>query len=230
MFILFFICLGCVHYSKYIPQPEKDIEQWIGNFTKQRSFSYRNSLQTQTVYTQAQGDCIIERIEHNKGTWYAAGQTINFEYFGLGDMQYSRSEGKWGLSTRGEESDALTQITRVLEFDNFEYIGFEEGFLYNFKANIPFIAPDRWKEITGRLKISARNYLPEEIWTGLPDSSVYWKIELSDYNKKKILKPPISQWRSYLLNSDFEYVKPMKRRMELFEIDYRLKKVKEDII
>ena len=228
--ILLLICLGCVHYSKYIPDPEKDIEKWIANFEKQRSFSYRNSLQTQAVYTQAQGDCVIGRIEHNKGTWHAAGQTIDFEYFGLGDMQYSRSEGKWELSTRGEESDALTQITRVLEFDKFEYIGFEEGYLYNFKANIPFLAPGRWKEITGHLRMSARKYLPEEIWTGLPDSSVYWKIELCDYNNKKTLKPPISHWQSYLLNSDFEYTKPLKRRMELFDIDYRLKKAEENII
>jgi hypothetical protein len=229
-FILLLICLSCVHYTKYIPDPEKDIEKWVANFARQRSFSYRNSLQTQVVYTQTQGDCVIGRIEHNKGKWYAAGQAIDFEYYGLGDMQYSRSAGKWELTTRGEESDVLIQVTRVLEFDKFEYVGFEDGYLYNFKANIPFLAPGRWKEITGRLMISARNYLPEKIWTGLPDSSVYWKIELSDYNKKKNLKPPLQKWQSYVLSSDFDFTKAMKQRMELLEIDYKLDKTKDDII
>lgn len=229
-FVFILICLSCIKYTKYTPDPEKDIEQWVANFTRQRSFSYRNELKTQSVYTQTQGDCILGRAEHNRGKWFAAGQAIDFEYYGMGDIQYSKSEGKWEVMTRGEESDALTQITRVLEFDKFEYTGFSEGYLYNFKANIPFIAPGRWKEITGRLKVSSRSYLPEEIWTGLPDSSVYWRIELFNYNKNKTIKPPLSQWQSYILSSDFKFIDAVKRRMKLSEIDFRVKKHEEDFI
>lgn len=227
---LLFIVLGCVKYTKYIPDPEAHIEQWVENFTKQRSFVYCYFLQTEAVYTHAQGECLIGRIEHNRGTWQALDRTLDFEYYGLGDIQYSKSNGKWDLSTRGEESDVLTQITRVLEFDKFEYIGLNEGYLYNFKANIPFLAPGRWKEITGWLKISTRSYLPEEIWTGLPDSSVYWKIELSGYNKSKSMKPPVSEWCSYAFKLDPGYSKAIKRRFELLDIDYRLKESEKEIV
>jgi hypothetical protein len=225
------IYLSCVHYTKYMPDPEKDIEQWVDNFTKQRSFAFCNALRTQGVYTESKGICIIDRIEHNQGSWYAGEQKVDFEYFGMGDIQYSRTpEKKWELSTRGEESNILTQITRVLEFDKFEYVGLEDGYLYNFKANIPFIAPGRWKEIIGRLRISTKHYLPVEIWTGLPDSSVYWKIELSGYNKEKAMKPPLVQWQRYVLKTGTENIATLKRRMDLYDLEYRLTKTKNDII
>lgn len=227
---LIVICLSCVHYSKYVPDPEADIEEWVNNFTQQRSFSYHYELQTQAVYTAAQGECIIGRVEHNIGQWRSTDIVLDFEYYGMGDIQYSKSDNKWKLSARGEESDILTQIKRVLEFDKFEYIGFEQGYLYNFKANVPFLAPGRWKEITGWLKISQRDFLPEEIWTGLPDSSVYWKIQLGDFNKKKSIKPPVHEWHSYVLGLSTEYAKPVKQRIDLLDIDYRLKKTEEDII
>ena len=229
---LFLIVVGlsCVHYSKYVPDPEADIEKWVNNFTQQRSFSYHYVLQTQAVYTEAQGECIVRRIEHNKGQWRSADIALDFEYYGMGDIQYSKADNEWELSTRGEESDILTQIERVLEFDKFEYIGIEQGYLYNFKANIPFLAPGRWKEITGWLKISQRNYLPEEIWTGLPDSSVYWKIQLADFNKKKSIKPPVHEWHSYALGLSIEYAEPVKRRIDLLDIDCRLAKTEDDII
>ncbi|MGB3478318.1 MAG: hypothetical protein WBB67_04070 [bacterium] len=227
---LIVLCLSCIHYSKYVPEPEADIEKWVNNFAQQRSFSYHYELQTQAVYTTAQGECIIGRVEHNKGQWRSADIALDFEYCGMGDIQYGKADNEWELSTRGEESDILTQIERVLEFDKFEYIGIEQGYLYNFKANIPFLAPGRWKEITGWLKISQGNYLPEEIWTGLPDSSVYWKIELADFNKKKSIKPPVHEWHSYALGLSIEYAEPVKRRIDLLDIDCRLAKTEEEII
>lgn len=229
LFSLLFL-LNCVQYTKYIPDPEKDIKKWIDNFDLQRSFSYQYRLQTKTVYTEAQGDCVIGRGEHIHGMWHYSDSKLKFEYIGLGDIEYSKKNGKWQRSSRGEESNILAQIKRLLKFDKFEYIGSEKEFLYRFKANIPFLAPGRWKEMVGFIKISKRYFLPEVIWAGLPDSSVYWEIKLSKYNKKKRIKSPVDDWNNYSLIAAGDYLKRVKRRLKLIDIDYRIKKKGEDII
>ncbi len=228
--IFLLLILHCVQYTKYTPDPEKDIEKWINNFTQQKSFSYHYKLQTHSVSTEARGDCVVGRGERIRGLWNYSDRTLTFEYIGLGDIEYSKIEGKWQESSRGEESDVLTQIERLLEFDKYEYIGSAREFVYYFKANIPFLAPGRWKEMIGVIKISARNYLPEIIWAGLPDSSLYWQINLYDYNKKKNIKPPVRDRRDYSLVFSGDHVKAIKKRLKLIGVDYSLKKKGENVI
>lgn len=232
-FFLLLLLINCVQYTKYIPDPEKDIDKWISNFHQQRSFSYQYKLETKSVYTEAKGDCVICRGEHICGIWSSPDSKLDFEYIGLGDIEYSKTKNRWQELARGDESNIFGQIERLLKFDKFEYIGSEKEFLYRFKVNIPFLVPSRRKEMVGLIKISKRDYLPKMIWAGLPDSSVYWEIELYNYNKKKRIKFPVKDWRSYSINGlsfSVDYIKEIKRRLDLIDIDYRIKKRDNDVI
>jgi len=233
VFFLLLLLINCVQYTKYIPDPEKDIDKWISNFHQQRSFSYQYKLETKSVYTEAKGDCVICRGEHICGIWSSPDSKLYFEYIGLGDIEYSKTKNRWQELARGDESNIFGQIERLLKFDKFEYIGSEKEFLYRFKVNIPFLVPSRRKEMVGLIKISKRNYLPKMIWAGLPDSSVYWEIELYNYNKKKRIKFPVKDWKSYSINGpgfSVDYIKEIKRRLDLIDIDYRIKKRDNDVI
>ncbi len=233
VFFLLLLLINCVQYTKYIPDPEKDIDKWISNFHQQRSFSYQYKLETKSVYTEAKGVCVICRGEHICGIWSSPDSKLYFEYIGLGDIEYSKTKNRWQELARGDESNIFGQIERLLKFDKFEYIGSEKEFLYRFKVNIPFLIPSRRKEMVGLIKISKRNYLPKMIWAGLPDSSVYWEIELYNYNKKKRIKFPVKDWKSYSINGpgfSVDYIKEIKRRLDLIDIDYRIKKRDNNVI
>jgi len=222
--ILVLLITGCVEYVKYIPDPEKDVEKWIVNFSQQRSFSYHYRLKAASVFTEAKGDCIIGQGEHIKGRWFSSDSEMAFEYIGLRDIEYQKSDRKWVKSARGEESDIFSQIQRLFKFDKFYYMGGEEDYVYHFWANIPFLAPGRWKEMVGILKVSKKNYLPSVIWTGLPDSSVYLEVELYNYNKKKTVKSPVECWYDYLLVVSPDKKKEIARRLKLIGVKHRLKK------
>ncbi|KPJ74269.1 hypothetical protein AMJ52_01160 [candidate division TA06 bacterium DG_78] len=233
LFSLWF--MQCVPAVKYIPDPEKDIDQWIRNFEQQRSFRYHHVLKTKSVYTKARGDCVIGRGEHISGVWYSAHAELPFEYIGLADIEYARDNGSWQVAPRGEQSDIFTQIERLLTFDKFEYISTDGEFLYRFKANIPFLAPDKRKEMVGTIKISQRNFLPSMIWAGLPDSSLFLQVDISHYNKVKRIKPPRFQWKNYLLTVDSlavftDYYGQIKRRLDGIGVEYHLTQTDRGII
>ena len=221
---------NCARHVLYIPDPERDIDKWVQNFLQQRSFRYHYTMQTQSVYSEAEGDCVIGRGEHVYGSWHYEDEELSFEYVGIGDVEYRKEHGMWTESPRGEESDILTQIERILEFDAFEFMTSDKRYTYHFKANIPFLAPGRRKEMIGIIKVSNRNFLPEMIWAGLPDSSVYWKIVFYNYNKRKHIKAPVRVWRNYALVGAYSHVKTIKRRFELLDIDYQIKKDGDDVL
>ncbi len=218
----------CTKYVKYIPDPEEDIDRWIANFRLQRSFSYEYEMRVMTVRVAAAGECIIGKGEKLTGKWRSDGEVRDFEYIGLGDIEYSRKHGTWEKASRGEQSDVFTQIERILSFGKFQYKGFEDGFWYGFKANVPFLAPNRRKEMIGMVKISSDNYLPEFIWAGLPDSSSYWTGRMFKYNRDKKIESPGKEYVEYLVvptrasqHNDFH---ALDVRLDMLDIDYRAKK------
>lgn len=220
-----FCMIGCIHYSKYIPDPEKDIKLWVANFSQQRSFSYRYSMHTSYVDAHGEGECVIDRGEVVQGVWEQEGQKTSFEYIGLHDREYSKIGNTWESASRGEQSDILVQIERLLQFDEFEYQGVNGAYLYHFKANIPFLAPGRWKEMVGVIEMAKKTYLPVHIWAGLPDSSVSWTIQLDDYNKKKDISSPCIPWQTFHVAGDGNNLgQGIKKRLRALDIDARWSK------
>ena len=224
------VVLNCVTYVAYVPDPEKDIGIWVENLSRQRSFKYRYELKTKVVYTTAHGTCIIGRGEHVQGSWFSPDSEVRFEYYGFGDIEYSREKDTWNSMSRGDESDILAQVTRLLEFRTFEYRGLDDAYNYIFKANIPFLVPGRWKEMVGAMKVSTRDFLPSMIWAGLPDSTVYWRIELFEYNRSRKIDAPVNAWKTYRTDLGFEYTKTFKKRMEETDIVHRLERSGQDIL
>lgn len=224
--VILVIFHGCAKYAKYVPDPVKDVDQWVSNFEKQKSFSYKYEMKTNFVKVRASGDCLIGIGERILGQWEHGDEVQKFEYIGLGDIEYARKNGVWMQEPRGEESDIFTQANRMLGFDKFVYEGFNDGFLYTFKANVPFLAPDRRKEMIGHMLISKDHYLPEFIWAGLPDSSIYWTAKLSDYNTYKKIKTPVREYSHYLISSvgqaAVDLYDHIDKRLELLNVDYRI--------
>ena len=152
-----------------------------------------------------------------------------YEYIGMGDVEYTKRNGQWLQSARCEESNIFAQITRMLDFDRFEFFdnNDDKGYLYKFKANVPFLAPDKWKHMQGMMMITRQNYLPSIIWAGLPDSSVFWQVTIDKYNKIGDIKPPVRQNNDFVITSDSsrstgELIKLLKKRFKELGIRCRL--------
>ncbi|MDH4211533.1 MAG: hypothetical protein OEV79_08795 [candidate division WOR-3 bacterium] len=220
------VSVTCARYVKYIPDPENDINQWLSNFTHQISFNYEYEAKLRFIRVEGIGFCVIGEGEKLSGTWYGEGGEQEFEYIGLGDIEYSKKDRAWEQVSRGEESDIFTQITRILSTSKFDYEGKGKGYEYVFKANIPFLDPERRKEMVGKITISPDNFLPDFIWAGLPDSSTYWTAQIFDYNSTKEIKAPTKDKREYLIRPEIEKREGMgslERRLELLSLDYRLR-------
>jgi len=223
---------SCVQYTKYIPDPQKDINLWVTNFARQRSFDYEYEMKMRFVSVKAKGYCEVGKGERLSGLWYGAGETQEFEYVGLGDAEYSRKGSEWERDSRGEQSDVFAQITRIVTADKFEYRGFDEGYWYRFMANVPFLEPERRKEMIGIMKISSDNFLPSYIWAGLPDSSKFWTAHLSAYNSSRSITPPTRDRKDYLVNTGPENddYRSLQKRLDLLGIDYRIRKTGQGLL
>lgn len=182
-------------------------------------------MHTSYVDAHGEGECVIDRGEVVQGVWEQEGQKTSFEYIGLHDREYSKIGNTWESASRGEQSDILVQIERLLQFDEFEYQGVNGAYLYHFKANIPFLAPGRWKEMVGVIEMAKKTYLPVHIWAGLPDSSVSWTIQLDDYNKKKDISSPCIPWQTFHVAGDGNNLgQGIKKRLRALDIDARWSK------
>ncbi len=232
---LVFLLLGCGPKFIYNPVPEKDIKEWVANFRRQKSFSYHYELKTRAVKVNACGDCIYGWAEYVKGTMDYGDTIINFEYIGINDREWTKKDNKWEQSVRGEESNILAQIERVLEFEKFELLNSDAEYFYRFNATLPFLSPDRWRDMVAYIKISKEEYLPVFIWVGLPDSSVYWQVLLGNYNKDIKIESPTTEINSYEIKIDSsidqsEAIKKIKHRLKLLNLKWQIKKEDEKII
>ena len=225
--------VNCAKYVKYVPDPEKDINQWLSNFTHQISFHYEYEAKLRFVRMEGSGYCVIGEGEKLSGTWHGEGADQEFEYIGLGDIEYSRMGRAWEQLSRGEESDIFAQIQRILSTKKYSYQGQDNGYEYAFKANIPFLDPGRRKEMIGMITISPGNFLPDFIWAGLPDSSTYWTARIFDYNSRKKIGSPTKDKSEYAIvrrSQEHEDMNSVERRLDLLSLDYRLEDTGEDFL
>ncbi len=223
------LLIACGPKFVYNPDPHNEIKQWFSNFLCQKSFSYEYELKTPASNVSARGDCIIGWAEHVKGIWDYGDTLVDFEYIGVNDYEWARKGREWGESARGEESNVLAQIERVLEFEKFELLSVDSDYYYRFNATLPFLAPDRWRDIVSYLKISRKDYLPTFIWIGLPDSSVFWQVRITGYNKSNRIEPPYIRFNDYELSIDTSitqgrFIDKIKRRIELLGLNWKVMK------
>lgn len=235
IFLVFSLLMHCAPKFVYSPDPKEDVKFWMKNLSYQKSFRYEYELNTAYAKISAKGDCIIGRAEYIKGIWDYGDTIIDFEYIGINDREWSKKEGRWIESARGEESNIYAQVKRILEFNKFELLSENDKFLFRSNATLPFLAPDRWREMIGYIEISRKTYLPEMLWVGLPDSSVYWRLKIDDYNHNRIITPPYIDIKNYEIKPDSsinqkQAVKKIKNRLKLLKLNWRLNKEGSKII
>uniref|UniRef100_A0A7V3VUT6 Uncharacterized protein n=1 Tax=candidate division WOR-3 bacterium TaxID=2052148 RepID=A0A7V3VUT6_UNCW3 len=230
--ILFLIC--CAPRITYKPEPERDVKDWVKNLALQKSFSYEYEMKTSTVKITAVGDCIVDWAEHIFGKWYYGDTVINFEYIGINDREWTKKGRKWEESARGEESNVFAQIKRILEFEKFELISQRGKFIFKSNATLPFLCPERWREMFGYVEISRDSYLPELIWVGLPDSSSFLQVKIKDYNHNKIIRPPYLEYNEYEVRCDsinkVRALKGIRGRLLALNQGWKLKMIDHKII
>lgn len=228
--LLILLSVTCARHFTYVPDPEKDINQWVANFTHQISFNYEYEAKLKSIRVEGIGFCVIGKGERLSGKWYGDGSEQDFEYVGMGDIEYSRKGVAWEQISRGEESDIFTQITRILSTDDFIYGGRDDDYEYRFKANVPFLDPLRRKEMVGMMTVSPDNFLPTRVWAGLPDSSTYWTARIFDYNSSRSIRSPAKEKREYLVtskNGSKEDGGALEKRLDLLSVDYWLQEKSE---
>ncbi len=235
MILVMLVSSGCVRYAKYVPDPERDVFQWVQNFRQQRSFECEYQVKTRTTDVQGRSSCLPGWAERVRGLWRSGSTDNPFEHVGINDIEFTRVEGKWQEAARGEESNLYAQIDRMLNFGKFEYLPGPPPYQYRFKPNVPFIAPERWRDMVGLLTVSPEDYLPSVIWAGLPDSSVFWRCDLSRYNKIKRIKSPVTRWREYYVtvadSSDSRRLKrSIQKRLKLIGAPSRVWTTDKDLI
>lgn len=230
MLLLVLVGAHCAHYVKYTPDPEKDVREWVANLSRQRSFRYEYETRMMQVRVQGAGTCVVGQGERVRVRWDGPSGAQELEYVGLGDSEYSRSNGQWRRESRGEQSDVLTQVRRILATDKYEYRGFDGAYQYDFKANVPFLAPERRKEMVGVLLVAADDFLPAYVWAGLPDSSVYWTARIFRHNSDETIAPPVRDRRTYIITpkTDRDGGGSLERRLDLAGVDYRLRRSGQD--
>ncbi len=233
--ICFIYLTNCGPKFTYYPEPEKDVKEWIRNFFRQKSFSYEYYLRSAGARISARGDCVLKRGEYIKGFWDYGDTVVYFEYIGIKDREWAKKDGKWLESVRGEESNIYEQIKRILAFEKFGLLNKDKNYLFSFDAKLPFLAPDRWRDMVGYIEISHKYYLPEEIWVGLPDSTVYWKVRITNYNHNREISPPFIETKLYEIRPDTTVspdvaIKKIKGRLRLLKLNWKLTKENGKII
>ncbi len=221
------LLLACGSKFVYCPNPREDIKKWVSNFFCQKSFSYEYRLKTLTSNVSASGECIIGWAEHAKGVWDYGDTVESFEYIGVSNYEWAKKGRKWEESIRGEESNFLAQLERIFAFEKFELLSVDTDYYYKFNATLPFLAPDRWREMVAYIRISKSNFLPVFIWIGLPDSSVFWQVRITGYNNVKMIEPPIVSFNNYKLIIDTVFVRgqvlrSIKRRIALLGLKWKV--------
>jgi hypothetical protein len=146
-------------------------------------------------------------------------------------FQYEQKDHRWDLHNRGEESNILVQVERALKRDRFEFLETQAGcYVYGFKPNLVFLDPTMKKEIRAVIGISRRDHRPAYIHALSTDSSLFWNVELSQYNQTTVIDPPRPDRKKYrLVTGAAEDEIRIGQRLLLVQIKHSLGKEPEGL-
>jgi len=227
LLILLTLLAGCLPTRTTIkPDYERIVRESVANLSRQRSFAYTCRFRTATTEAEFHGHCLVGRAEHVRGLWKYPRDTVATEIVALRSIQYEKKDGDWELHNRGEESNILVQIERTLKRDRFEFLEISAGcYIYSFKPNLVFLDPMMKKEIRAIIGISRQNHLPSHIHAMSTDSSLFWDVEIRQYNKALVIDPPRPDKKKYrLMTLALEDELRIGQRLLLVKIDHALTK------
>ena len=175
--------------------PPNEIPKLSFNQLKnQKSFRFNLHFKTDIpaqVEAEFDGSVILPNQEKRTGTWQRMGEKVTTQIKGVGDFQYELKDGKWEIHPRGEESNILIEIERILTFSEFELKSKDSHqMVFGFKPNLVFLDPTRTKRMTGTMFIHGSSLLPNKIQVSDSAQTALWEIRFDDYNRiNKISQP-----------------------------------------
>lgn len=167
----------------------------LDGLTRLRSFRFSYRLWRQEpprVELQFEGVCVLPAQEERRGyQWFDSGSTQVW-LMGFDDIEYELRDQRWSIHPRGEETELLTQLRRVMRLGGFELI--EETptrFIFSFRPNLAFLDPTFEKELWGVMEVGRPDLLPSRIEAQDSAGTIGLVVELWGYNRAHRLKPPI---------------------------------------
>ncbi len=162
----------------------------------QKSFQFHLNFKTDTpalIEAEFKGRVILPDQEERIGLWNRLGEKVAVDLKGIGDFQYEKKEGKWEIHPRGEESNILIQIERILVFSEFELKSKDSRqMVFNFKPNLIFLDPTQSKRMNGLLTINNSNLLPINITVSDSARTAFWEIRFSNFNRQNKISLPFT--------------------------------------
>lgn len=171
----------------------------------QKSFCFNLCFKTDTpapFEAKFKGIVILPNQEERIGNWQRLGEKVFTHIKGIGDFQYEKHEAGWEIHPRGEESNILIQLERILLFSEFEceFKGLKQ-ISFSFKPNLIFLDPAQSKPMKGLLIIDRVNLLPLKIIVSDSARTTFWEIRFFGYNRKnKITQPFIPKVNIQLIS------------------------------
>jgi len=158
---------------------------------------------TAQIEAEFDGSVILPGQEERMGTWYQMGEKTSIHIKGSGNSQYEKKDGKWEIHPRGEESNILIQIERIILFSEFELKSKDSRqMIFNFKPNLIFLDPTLTKIMKGILFINSSSLLPEKIQVSDSLRTAFWEIRFFNYNRKSKISFPFTPKVIIQLTSD----------------------------
>jgi len=170
----------------------------------QKSFRFHLRFKTDTpalIEAEFKGNVVLPNQEERTGVWSRLGEKVTTHIKGIGDFQYERKDGKWERHPRGEESNILMQIERILLFSESELKSRKSRELvFGLKPNLVFLDPTQSKSMSGLLVINHSSRLPLKIQVFDSARTAFWEIRFYDYNRvRKLTSPFIPKIRIQLV-------------------------------
>lgn len=185
----------------------KEIPKFAFNQLKsQKSFKFNLHFKTDVpaqIEAEFDGTVILPNQEERIGFWNQMGEKTAIHIKGNGDSQYEKKNGKWEIHPRGEESNILIQIERILLFSEFELKSKDSRqMVFNFKPNLIFLDPTLTKPMKGVLFINSSSLLPEKLQVSDSARTAFWEIRFYNYNRKNKISYPFTPKATIQLTSE----------------------------
>ncbi len=187
--------------------PPKEIPKFsFKQLKNQKSFRFNLHFKTDIpAQIEAEFDGVVNLPdqEERTGFWNRKGEKTSIHIKGKDNFQYEKKDGKWEIHPRGEESNILIQIERILLFSDFELKSKDSRQMeFYFKPNLIFLDPTLTKLMNGILYINNSSLLPEKIQVADSAFTAFWKIRFFNYNRKSKISFPFTPKVIIQLSSD----------------------------
>ena len=196
----------------------------LDRLRNQRSFRFEWRFERPGVEGDFKGSYHYPDNIGMRGSWQFGKHEEKGEWIASGDEQFEWDQEmkEWKVLPRGEETDPLRQMFRILHFPKFEFLREDrykgKRFLvYSFDPNAPFLDPSMEKELKGEIWTDPKTHLPYRVRIselGVRDSEIHWELLLSKFNKPVKIKTPAFQYRLNLKGPMKGVRKVLLKRME----------------